>query len=87
MAKEKVRPHTRKGGNIEVAGYERIKAQSDKKKARHPAQLDPATQPPAKGTQIVTRDPDRHGQVKSPEGVQILGRKGPTGGVTRVNRT
>lgn len=77
---------TKKGDKVEVGGYERSRPKRSRKKP-HPAEIDSTMQPPAKGTQIVTRDPDRHGQVTPPEGVQILGRKGPTEGVKRVNRT
>ena len=85
--KTQVKPHKRttaKGRVIEVEGYERIKAASDKKKARHPAQIDSVAQVPIeKGTKIISRDPDKLGSPKPLEGVQILGRN-TEGGVRRV---
>lgn len=84
--KVRVKPHTRKGGKVEVEGYERIKAASDKKKARHPAQIESvAQQPIKKGTNIISRDPDKLASPRPLEGVQILGRSNE-GGVKRVSR-
>ena len=79
--KVKVKPHKR--GDTDVRAYERMKGGAMKR----PAVLDPVHAQPKEGTKIVSRDPERQGEVRPLEGVTILGKDtGPRKGVKRVSR-
>lgn len=87
--KVRVKPHERtvKGKTVTVEGYERIKAESDKKKDRHPATIANVTEEGTEGARVVRReDPSRAFPAEARKGVQVLGKPHHTGGVERVSR-